>query len=155
MKTVESLALAHSWPLFERGQRFDLGCAFACDAIDHGAGGSEEGAMLAAHGIGRWACDLVDSRLAWSKGVYDIFGLPEDAQISRPEALSLYCDLSRATMEQLRAYAIKHARGFTIDSRIIPAQGPARWMRLVAAPVLERHRVVRLHGFKRDVTHEY
>lgn len=51
-------------------------------------------------------------------------------------------------MERLRAYAIKHQRGFTIDVDIRRAVGGHTWMRLIAAPVCVDDRVVRLHGLK-------
>jgi len=52
-------------------------------------------------------------------------------------------------MERLRAYAIKHRRGFTLDAQIRPAVGGKyRWMRLIAAPVCSGERVARLHGLK-------
>ena len=54
-----------------------------------------------------------------------------------------------AIMERLRAYAIKHRRGFTLDAQIRPAVGGKyRWMRLIAAPVCSGERVARLHGLK-------
>jgi hypothetical protein len=51
-------------------------------------------------------------------------------------------------MESLRAYAIKHKRGFTIDVEIEPAAKQRRWMRLIAAPVVQAGQVVKLHGLK-------
>ena len=77
-----------------------------------------------------------------------IFGLPRGVQVSRDEAVALYCEESRAAMERLRAHAIKHRRGFTLDVEISPATGGRRWMRLIGAPVCEGGRAVRLHGLK-------
>jgi hypothetical protein len=54
-------------------------------------------------------------------------------------------------MERLRAYAIKHRRGFTLDAEIRPSLTGSRWMRLIAAPVCDGDRVVRLHGLKQIV----
>jgi hypothetical protein len=51
-------------------------------------------------------------------------------------------------MEQLRAYAIRHKRGFTLDIELRPAIGGSQWARLIAAPVCEDDQVVRLHGIK-------
>lgn len=148
-----SLALSHSWPLFECGQRFDLGAsidvplpAFALE---------RDGEMLAAQGIGLWDCDLADNRLTWSAGVFDLFGLPRGATVTRAETVALYEELSRGRMEQLRAYAIRHRRGFTLDVELRPATGARRWMRLIAAPECDGARVVRLQGLKQDVTAAY
>ncbi len=51
-------------------------------------------------------------------------------------------------MEKLRAYAIRHRRGFTLDAEIQPMQGERRWMRLIAAPVCTGDTVVQLQGLK-------
>ncbi|ATE63428.1 hypothetical protein [Rhizorhabdus dicambivorans] len=146
--------LTHSWPLFERDQRFDLGHDFRWSGaalVDP----SLDERMLAGRGLGVWECDLADSRLTWSFGVFDLFGLPRGAEVSRDEALGLYAEPSRAALERLRGHAIRHRRGFTLDVELRPADGGERWMRIVAAPVCVDYQPIRLHGFKRDVTDEY
>jgi len=149
-----SSALTHSWPLFEERQRFDLGRLY--DGDGDAPGPAELHAdRLAEHGIGLWECDLRDDALTWTAGVFDLFGLPRGAPVARSEAVALYEEHSRAAMERLRAYAIKHRRGFTIDTQIVPASGPRRWMRLIAAPVCIGPRVVRLRGIKQDVSATY
>ena len=143
---MRSLALHHSWPLFERSKHFELGHVLnssATDALEP----AEVGALGSPH-AGVWECDLIDNSLLWSGGVYDIFGLPRFAKVSRNEAIALYSEKSRVEMERLRAYAIRHKRGFTLDVEILPAVGNRRWMRLIAAPVLDGEHAVRLHGLK-------
>jgi PAS domain-containing protein len=153
LKPTEPLPLHHSWPLTERERRFALGQILdwpplAPGGFDLALFSREE---LAARGIGLWQCELAGNALTWSATVYDIFGLPHDARLHRDEAAALYAESSRAAMERLRAYAIKHRRGFTLDAEIRPASGPARWMRLTAAPVCEGNRVVRLQGVKQFI----
>lgn len=155
LKPTIPLPLHHSWPLFECGQRFDLGVLLGCDGIGVAGFESIEDQELAAQGIGRWTCDLSDNRLVWTDPVFDLFGLPRDASISRDEIVALYFEESRAAMERLRAYAIKHRRGFTVDMQVRTVGGSPRWMRLLAAPVCDGNRVMRLHGLKQDISHEY
>jgi PAS domain-containing protein len=146
VKRTEPLALHHSWPIFEQARHFDLGSVLSCAVTD-----IVEPAWIGALGLhhaGLWECDLSDNSLIWSGGVYDIFGLPRGVQVSRDEAVAMYCEESRAAMERLRAHAIKHRRGFTLDVEISPATGGRRWMRLIGAPVCEGGRAVRLHGLK-------
>ena len=146
MSSLEALALHNSWPIFEQGRHFDLGCVLSCavtDIIEPARVGE-----LGPHHAGLWECDLADNALTWSGGVYDIFGLPRGAQVARDEIVALYCEGSRAAMERLRAHSIKHRRGFTLDVEINPATGERRWMRLIGAPVCEGGKVVRLHGLK-------
>ena len=149
MKPTEPLELYHSWPLFEQERRFELGHAFDWPASAPVLTPGSLPPELAAQGVGLWSCDLADNKLTWSDGVYDIFGLPRGAKVRREEAVRLYAEDSGAAMERLRAYAIKHRRGFTLDAELRPAQGGVRWMRLVAVPVFESRNIVRLHGVKR------
>lgn len=140
------LQLHHSWPLFEQSRHFELGLVLSSavtDAIEPGEVGA-----LGIHHVGCWECDLSDNSLIWSGGVNDIFGLPRSARVTRDEALSLYSEQSRAAMERLRAYGIRHKRGFTIDIELRPVIGGSQWARLIAAPICEDDQVVRLHGLK-------
>lgn len=145
-KTNETLALHHSWPLTEQPRQFELGSILSSVVTDLIA--PARVGELGVHHAGCWECDLTDDSLTWSGGVFDIFGLPRDARISRSEAAAFYEEGSRVAMERLRSYAIKHRRGFTLDAQIHSAVGDARWMRLIAAPVCEGNRVVRLTGLK-------
>ena len=146
VKRIEPLALHHSWPIFEQARHFDLGSVLSCAVTDIVAPAWV--GELGLHHAGLWECELSDNSLIWSGGVYDIFGLPRGARISRDEAVALYREESRAAMERLRAHAIKHRRGFTLEVEIDPATGGRRWMRLIGAPVCEGGRAVRLHGLK-------
>lgn len=103
---------------------------------------------LAERGLGLWHCDLSDESLNWTGGVYDLFGLEREMIVPRPLAVSLYAPDSREAMERLRAYAIRHRRGFTVDVDIRPLGGGECSMRLIAAPILVGARVVALHGVK-------
>lgn len=87
--------------------------------------------------------------------MFDLFGLPRDAAVTRADAVAFYCDESREAMELLRAYAIKHRRGFTMDARLAGADGQSRWMRLTTALTCEEGRPRRLYGTKQDFTFEY
>lgn len=143
---LEPHLLKHSWPISERPRHFELGHVLNCavtdilEPVDVGA--------LNVHHSGCWECDLSDNSLTWSGGVYDIFGLPRNAAISREESVAYYREESRAKMERLRAYSIKHGRGFTLDVEIRSAMGEDRWMRLIAAPLCVDGHAVQLHGLK-------
>lgn len=144
---TEPLPIHHSWPLREEARRFELGWILSSAAIDILEPG-EIGALGPNH-AGYWECDLADNSLYWTGGIYDIFGLPRLARITREDAAALYTEDSRAAMECLRAYAIKHKRGFTLDAQVrTAAAGENRWIRLVAAPVCKGRRVVGLRGIK-------
>jgi PAS domain S-box-containing protein len=153
----EPLPLHHSWPLFDAETR--LGIAGLSPFVlgptpsPHAVGTIDS--ILAARGVGVWECDLRDNRLTWTAGVYDLFGLPRGMALERGLTVSIYRPHSRVAMEELRAHAIRHKRGFTVDVELRQPDGDERWMRLSAVPVLGNGKVVRLCGLKIDVTAEY
>lgn len=135
-----------SWPLYENGRHFKLGYLLNAAAVD--AVVPVQIGAISAHHAGCFECDLATNILSWSGGVFDLFGLPRDAKITRDEIVGLYCEGSRAAMERLRAEAIRDCKGFTLDAQIRSAQSETRWIRLIAAPVLEGGQVTRLRGLK-------
>ena len=146
MTYLDRIALEHSWPLWEQPKHFELGLVLNCAVTDI-LQPNETGA-LNLHHVGCWECNLSDNSLTWSGGVFDIFGLPRDVEISRDESVAFYREESRAKMENLRAHSIKHRRGFTLDVEIQAAVGENRWMRLIAMPICVAGRPVSLHGLK-------
>lgn len=151
MRPQYPLPLHHSWPLVDLAHHFNLG--WLDGLSDHlfpslPTGAEPDVEALACHGIGLWQCNLTDNSLTWSPTVYDLFDIPRNAQVSRSEAVALYCEGSRTAMERLRAHAITHRRGFTVDVEIGPMLTRPRWVRLIAAPICEGDEVVGLHGYK-------
>lgn len=150
MKHTEPLPIHHSWPIYERERHFALGQLLPDDVLDASSAMADHArrALPSLPAPGTWAYDFDNASLSWSPEVYALFGLPDGARISRDETAALYCADSRVAMERLRAYAIRHRRGFTLDAQIQPARGRRRWIRLIAAPVCVDDRVVRLDGLK-------
>src|SRR5688572_7398099 len=73
----------------EPAGRFGLGHVLA-NALPSG-----EMDRLERYDVGRWQCDLANhDALSWSNKVYEIFGMPHGAPISRPEVVALYRDHS-------------------------------------------------------------
>lgn len=147
MNPIEPRPLHRGWPLHEPPRHFELGCL-----LDNPNSDLADFAVRQALGHNRagwWECDLSNDSLTWTAGVYEIFGLPQGAVVTRAEAIALYCEESRVAMERLRSDAIAQQRGFVLDARIRPASGgPERWMRLIGSPDCEGGRSDRLHGLK-------
>jgi hypothetical protein len=147
LSPVEPRPLQSGWPLYEQRGHFELG-----SIIEPAPGALADFAARQVLGLSRsgwWECDLADNSLVWTAGVYEIFGLPQGAAVSRSEAVALYSEQSRGAMEKLRSYAIAHRRGFVLDARVRPASGgPDRWMRLIGCPDVEDGRTARLYGLK-------
>lgn len=139
-----ALTLTNSWPIYEAPWRLPArGDVSSRDLISP------------RQPVGQWSCNLPDEALKWSREVYAIFGLPVEERVTRSLTRSFYESRSRQAMEQLRAYALRHRRGFTLEARIRRVDGDMRWMRLIAAPVLCDGKIVRLAGTKQDITAEY
>ena len=105
--------------------------------------------------IGAWSCNLEDDRLTWTGGVFDLFGVPHDAPVERPDVLGLYSEQSREILEHRRARAIATRGGFTMEASIVRPDGVLRWVRITAATQVANGRSVALYGMKQDVTDEY
>lgn len=142
MQPMEPVQLHHSWPIVERGLRFPLGL------LDVAYG-------RALSGDGAFRCDLRDDRLTWAEPTFALFGLPVGAAPRRDVVLPMYRTESRSALDRLRAHAIRHRRGFTIDTQLDAPGRPPRWIRVIAMPEVEGGRTVRLVGVHRDVSDEY
>jgi hypothetical protein len=134
-----------NWFIHEKPRHFVLGHVFSRGAELNWANISDP----ARKGVGRWECDLVrNDALTWSDEVYDLFGFSRGSEVARDDAAARYCNPSRDIMERLRSYAIGHSSAFILDAQIQPGNGECRWMRLIAEPVVQDKRVVRLRGIK-------
>ena len=142
MLPTEPLQLYHSWPLFERGVRFPHGML-------------EAGYSPGLADDGPFCCDLETNRLAWSDATFSLFGMPVGSTPVRDVVLPMYRPESRSALERLRNHAIRHRRGFTIDTEVEVPGRPLRWIRITALPDVKNGRSVRLRGLHQDVTHEY
>jgi hypothetical protein len=99
-----------------------------------------------------WHCDIANQdALTWSEKVYEIFGLPLGAPITREEAVQRYRDHSRGVLERVRSFATSHKCGFLLDAEISPRNEESRWIRIAALPILEEGRLVGLRGAKRVI----
>jgi hypothetical protein len=144
---IEPRPLHRGQLLYEPPRHFELGCVLDCTPADLTDFAVRE--ALGHSCAGWWECNLADNGLTWTAGVYEIFGLPQSAPVTRGEAVALYCEESRAAMERLRGYSIANGMAFVLDARIRPANGdPPRWMRLIGSPVITDGRSVLLHGLK-------
>jgi two-component system sensor kinase FixL len=104
--------------------------------------------------IGVWECDLATEALTWTDMVYDLFDIPRSTALERAAVLERYEPESRATLERVRAEAIRNGTGFACDVCIHTASGSARWIRITADIERENGLPVRIFGTKQDVTEE-
>jgi PAS domain-containing protein len=101
-----------------------------------------------------WECDLANDALRWSRGVFDLFGLPPGVRLDRRAIVEMYVGESRVLLDRLRAEAIATCGSFTFDAQIRRINGELRWMRLTADVLAQNGRAIRLYGTKQDITAE-
>ena len=101
---------------------------------------------------GAWSCELSSERLVWTSGVFDLFGLAGAHTPERHEVVEMYSEESRDLLERKRSHAIKTCSGFSLDARIVRADGIERWIRITAATRKSHGRAAQLYGMKQDVT---
>ena len=104
--------------------------------------------------IGIWQCNLGDSSVIWTNGVYDLFEIPRNTPVTRQSTLKLYTEASRLEMEAARAAAIASCSDFALDCEIVTMTGKRRWMRLTGAVESRDGVAYRIFGMKQDITEE-
>ncbi|UZK69608.1 diguanylate cyclase [Sphingomonas sp. S1-29] len=103
-------------------------------------------------GIGAWRCDLDEDRIAWTEGVYGLFGVDRDAPIDRRDIITLYEEASRDQLERVRTDAIARRDGFTIEAKIVRPDAEIRWIRISAKYGAIAGKAGELYGLKQDIT---
>lgn len=105
--------------------------------------------------MGAWSCDLQSNRLAWTGGVFDIFGLPSEQTLEREDTVEVYTEQSRELLERRRSHAIKTSGAFSLDASILRPDGVERWIRITAATRSSNGRAKTLYGMKQDITEDH
>lgn len=102
---------------------------------------------------GYWRCDLANhDHLTWSEKVYELFGLAAGSPIMREWAVARYSKASREALDRVRKFGLTRKLGFILDAEIEPDRAPSRCIRVLAVPVLDKGRLVALHGVKRALS---
>lgn len=104
--------------------------------------------------IGVWECELASEALTWTDAVYDMFELPRQSKLDRASTLERYEPNCRRELEKLRAEAIEHCSGFTVDVSLRSREGEIRWIRITGDVEQDNGRAVRIFGTKQDITRE-
>lgn len=104
---------------------------------------------------GAWSCDLPTERLNWTVGVFDIFGLSNGRVPERHAIVEMYGEESRELLNRKRSHAIETCSRFSLDARILRADGIERWIRITGTTQSSSGRVERLYGMKQDITEDH
>lgn len=107
-----------------RGEAFEVGSALCDDDVLNSLELYDQAASLVS--AGAWSCDLSSERLAWTNGVFDLFGLANDQTPERHEIVEMYGQESRDLLERKRSHAIETCSGFSLDVSIVRTDGLER-----------------------------
>jgi hypothetical protein len=107
-----------------RREAFEVGSAPSDDDVPNSLELYDQAASLVSSGA--WSCDLSSERLAWTTGVFDLFGLANDQTPERHDIVEMYGEESRDLLERKRSHAIETCSGFSLDADIVRADGIER-----------------------------
>lgn len=105
-------------------------------------------------GVGTWSADLLTHRVAWSDGVYRLYGLePGSDPPDLEEAMAFYHPDDAKVLAALTDRAISRGEGFDIEARLCRPDGTERNVHAVATCRLDADgKVIGLFGTVQDVT---
>ena len=132
---------------------FDVGSAVSNDDGPNALELYDHAASLVP--MGAWSCDLTSGRLAWTAGVFDIFGFSSEQALDRQAIVEVYGEQSRELLERKRSHAIETCSGFSLDANIVRPDGTERWIRITAATRSSNGRAKTLYGMKQDITEDH
>ncbi len=105
-----------------------------------------------AHKMGHWIFDLVQPRMYWTQGMYDIHEVTDFEVTSFEEAIAYGTEESRNRITEDLAKCIAGKNAVDEVYRIITPTGIPKCVRLVANPIIENNEVSRLYGTLTDIT---
>jgi PAS domain S-box-containing protein len=103
---------------------------------------------------GSWSREVGKDAVYWSDETYRIYGLdPKGPALSQEQIRELWHPDDRDRLDQVMEAAVREARGFEMDLRIIRPDGSIRYLHSKGQPVLDRAGVVvEVTGVVMDVT---
>jgi PAS domain S-box-containing protein len=105
-----------------------------------------------AHKMGHWIFDLVQPRMHWTQGMYDIHEVTDFEVTSFEEAISFGTEESRNRITEDLATCLANKNAVDEIYRIVTPAGIQKCVRLVANPIIENNEVTHLYGTLTDIT---
>jgi PAS domain S-box-containing protein len=102
---------------------------------------------------GGWEYDLATGKLTWTDEVYQIYGTERRyGPVELERAMSAFDPDSGPIMMAALDRLVADGKPADLEVRLIRADGQRIWVRVVGQAVIERGRVVRVHGIIADVS---
>ncbi|MXV16653.1 sensor histidine kinase [Hufsiella ginkgonis] len=87
--------------------------------------------------LGGWELDLITRKRAWSKAVYDIYGLPYDHDINATDPFDFFPEQSKKRVKDVIAKALKDGTKWDIELQIITSDQSVIWARSLGEVVYD------------------
>jgi PAS domain S-box-containing protein len=102
--------------------------------------------------VGGWEMDAATGKGTWTDEVARIHGIDPSIATNRSFGVGFYEGESRSRIEAAIGAAIAEARPYDLDLDLHTAGGEIKRVRTIGIPIVEKGRVVRLHGIFQDVS---
>ena len=103
--------------------------------------------------LGGWEYDLTTGENRWTQGLYDIYGVDHDFDISDIDGfISYFSPEDRARVLSAIQKSRTEGEGFDLVTRFQNARGKTLWTRATAEPVIKNGKVVQIRGNFQDIT---
>jgi PAS domain S-box-containing protein len=102
--------------------------------------------------VGGWEIDPETMEVYWTDHLFDIFGLDRAEAPSLEDALDIYHEADRSTVEDAVRTAIEEGEPFDIEVRFRKPDGGTGWLRVQGTPTVEDGEVTTLRGAVQDIT---
>ncbi|HEU0119205.1 MAG TPA: PAS domain S-box protein [Bryobacteraceae bacterium] len=105
--------------------------------------------------IGGWEYDVARDTLRWSREVYQIHEVGEDAPVSREESINRYHPDTQETLRRAFERVITHHEPFDLQSAFVTAKGRMRQVRVSGRAEVVDGRCARVVGTLQDITEQW
>ena len=102
--------------------------------------------------VGGWEVDRDTMEVFWSGHLFDILGVDGDEEPPLEDALDVYHESDRQTVERAVDAALESAEPFDVEVRYRRDEDDRRWLRVQGVPILDDGDVVSVRGAAQDIT---
>lgn len=103
--------------------------------------------------VGGWSYDVATDRIVWTRGVFDVYELPEHATSPDVEVgLAGYPGEAREVIANAFRAAVEEGTPYDLELPFVTARGARKWVRTIGHPQIENGKVVWVTGNIMDVT---
>ncbi len=101
--------------------------------------------------MGGWQLDIISNRISWTDGVYTLFAIDKDEEITPEHILYYFHDAQQRIRVAFRRCLVS-GEPFTIEASMLNAEQKPVWVRISGKAHRQDNQVTRLSGTIQDIT---